>query len=218
MSLEEIDFNNVKENEDSVPENYKERPSPFSIGWHDYVMSEFSPEELVDGQPTVDGLRRVTQLLLGPIIDQKVKISYVDEHSVNAIFKITLQEDSELRCFVGAADCTPRNCTDKTFQVFPTAIAETRAEGRAYRKALGLRSIAAEEKAEVNLDTPTITDNQINTIKMLCGKVKIDYDKFVNYYTGGDIEKDTYQNGVKMLTQLNSFRNDPKQIPQVLKG
>lgn len=43
-------------------------PSMLSSEWHDYAMTLFHESEMVDGHPLVAGLRRVSEVVLGPII------------------------------------------------------------------------------------------------------------------------------------------------------
>ena len=43
-------------------------PTIGSDDWHDYVMSHFKSNELIDGNPTCAGLRRVAEILLGEIM------------------------------------------------------------------------------------------------------------------------------------------------------
>ena len=49
----------------SVPETVPEQNSP---EWDSYVMSLFQESELIDGNPRVNGLRRVAELLIGEIV------------------------------------------------------------------------------------------------------------------------------------------------------
>ena len=44
-------------------------PDYLSPEWDAYVMEQFAPHELMDGHPNAAGLRRVAELLLGPIIE-----------------------------------------------------------------------------------------------------------------------------------------------------
>ena len=44
-------------------------PSIFSPEWHNYVMSHFEKNELIDGNPVCAGLRRVAEFLLGDIVE-----------------------------------------------------------------------------------------------------------------------------------------------------
>ena len=42
-------------------------PSMLSPEWHDYAMTLFQEDELMNGHPLVNGLRRVSELVLGPM-------------------------------------------------------------------------------------------------------------------------------------------------------
>ena len=43
-------------------------PSMTSPEWNEYVLSLFEENELIDGNPLVAGLRRVAEVVLGPIV------------------------------------------------------------------------------------------------------------------------------------------------------
>ena len=43
-------------------------PSITDPEWNEYVMSMFTSKELYDGNPLVNGLRRVAELVIGPIV------------------------------------------------------------------------------------------------------------------------------------------------------
>ena len=43
-------------------------PLMTSPDWNDYVLELFQDKELIDGNPLVAGLRRVAELVLGPIV------------------------------------------------------------------------------------------------------------------------------------------------------
>jgi len=84
------------------------------------------------------------------------------------------------------------------FAVFPESIAETRAEGRALRRALRINVVCADELTKKDtaaivqqqkVSKPTtgeweeespITDQQINTIQLMCNRLGIDVTKFIN--------------------------------------
>ena len=96
------------------------------------------------------------------------------------------------------ADCWEGN-TDDTFCVFNTATAATRAEGRALRKALRLKTVAAEEMTKKNTanivrsisqtkamentdgeydDSSRMTDPQARFIDGKCKQLNIDVEAF----------------------------------------
>lgn len=84
--------------------------------------------------------------------------------------------------WVGTADCGPSN-TKAPYLNYPTAVAESRAEARCLRKALGIRILSAEEiSMDVGLGLEASPDKQIESsvitaIERLCderGVEKID--------------------------------------------
>ena len=77
MSTEELetagidieDFVLSEETENVEEQEESESPSMLSSEWNDYVMSHFDESELINGNPICAGLRRVSELLLGSIIE-----------------------------------------------------------------------------------------------------------------------------------------------------
>jgi len=60
---------------------------------------------------------------------------------MQAVYSIVFEDGSS---WVGCADCNAKNTTGK-FLAYPTAVAESRAEARALRKALGISLLSSEE-------------------------------------------------------------------------
>lgn len=208
-----------------------EAPDMFAPEWHDYVMSLFRGDEMQDGNPTADGLRRIAQQVLGPIVESRPQIkegaSELNGHRATVEYFITFlwqRPDARegLKVVFGAAADSCNSNTDATYRQYPTAIAEARAEGRALRKALGLRkTVTAEEISNVASEDSTdsfgkIASQQVMAIDKLCKKLNIDVLKFIN------IGKDKYENikevpydvAVKMLVELNKYQNNPEQTPE----
>lgn len=197
INMEKNEAVEITEQDDLVPmpvEESTEVPTMTSPHWNDYVLSKFTPEELFDGNPTVDGLRRVAELLIGPVVESKTKVVQApgndNEGRATVVATVTFLkkiEDYEGPVtYSGAADAYHGNI-QPGFERYPVALAETRAEGRAYRKALRLRNIAAEE-AGVDM-TPKTTDNsaivsplnsaQQTMIKMLAKGKNINVEKLL---------------------------------------
>ncbi len=79
------------------------------------------------------------------IIRQAVTIQTPAPTMVQAIFESTFHVPDEGEVtFVGTADCNKSNTNGK-FANYPTAVAESRAEARSLRKALGIRMLSSEE-------------------------------------------------------------------------
>lgn len=79
------------------------------------------------------------------IVHQACTIQTPSDSMVQAIFEATfLTVDNGSVTFVGTADCNAKNTKGK-FLGYPTAVAESRAEARCLRKALGIRLLSSEE-------------------------------------------------------------------------
>ena len=157
--------------------NEESRPSMFSDEWNPYVMAHFHTNELIDGNPICAGLRRVAELLLGDIIESGPEQVFpatdgMAPDRATVVFKVVFDwmNSGQQRVFKEVADVWHGN-TDDLFCAHPVATASTRAEGRALRKALKLRCLAAEELAKkdiVNIvqesvkQVPTSGDYQLN--------------------------------------------------------
>lgn len=93
------------------------------------------------------GLQRLARL--AGITHQSVVIQTPGDTMVQAIYTASFRIESALTdpyvvTFVGAADASTRNMKG-IFAAYPTAVAESRAEARCLRKALGIRTLSAEE-------------------------------------------------------------------------
>ena len=237
---EEEEEKRVVEKEGS---NEEERPSIFSDEWNGYVMAHFKPNELIDGYPICAGVRRVAELLLGDIIDSGPSQVFpaTDNNGpgrATVIFKVTFNwmNSGVIKSFSEVADVWHGN-TDDLFCAHPVATASTRAEGRALRKALKLRCLAAEELAKKDIveivqqavkQAPTsgeyesnksISSQQIQFIDNRCNQLDIDVVKFINigeniYNSIAEVTKD---NAKKMIKVLNTYQNG-NEIPDKVKG
>jgi len=221
----------------------EDRPSMFDDEWIGYVMAHFKSNELIDGNPICAGLRRVAELLLGDIVESGPEQIYPATDSngpgrATVVFKVVFNwmNEGTLRVFKEVADVWHGN-TDDLFCAHPVATASTRAEGRALRKALKLRCLAAEELAKkdiVNIvqesvkQAPTsgdyeagkgISGQQIQFIDNRCNQLDIDVLGFINigentYGNIGDVTKDSAK---KMIKVLNTYQNGSS-IPDKIKG
>ncbi len=192
--------------------------------WNEYVLSKLDPSELQDGNPTTDGLRRVAELLLGEIYEQYSEVVQSPEqgNSYNAVVVHTIKFVSG-KTFAGSADSNHRN-TDKPYDRYPVAVAETRAEGRALRRALGLKKPVADELSQVaneeEDDGTKIKDNQARTIRTLCKRCNIGVNNFINSgkNTYDNLSDVTHVKAAAMIQQLNKYQQKPDSIPEELKG
>lgn len=203
------------------------QPEFNSEKWSEWVISQFADDELENGAPTCDGLRRVAENVLGPI--SKVEVIKNDTPSSSnkgnatvvvgvTISPVHLEGHPRYGYDIYVEDLADANRLNTPEEIFkhPSATAGTRAESRVYRKMLRLRKVlTAEELAsnESNLEedwspsTP-ITEQQITVIEMLCKRTDMNVLEFINC---GDskyvcIEQISEQSAQKMLQYLNRIQ------------
>lgn len=200
--------------------------------WHDYVMSQFAEDEVDknNGYPNIYGLRRVAELLLGPIIQSgPTNIAPPQDNNgpgrATCVYTVVFNwgHVGEERAFSAVGGAYPGN-TDDMYCIYPEAIAEVRAEARALRKALKLKVAASEEISSAPKTQPTIsttgewkeTDSisptQIVFIKQKCKELNIDLDKFLNHnnFSYEKIEDVTRGVALEMLALLNKYQTSAK--------
>ena len=231
-----VDTIDLEQTDDDTPKT----PSYTSPEWSDYVMSFFQSNELIDGNPICAGLRRVAEQLLGTIVESGPEKIFPATDSgkpgrATVLYKVVIDwmDTGELRIFKEVADVWHGN-TDDLFCAHPAATASTRAEGRALRKALKIRALAAEELAKKdiveivqqtvsNVDwnpDDLISNQQSGFIDTKCRQLNIDVMRFINsgnknYATIDEITKSTAQ---KMIKQLNVYQTNNESIPNAMVG
>lgn len=173
-------------------------PEYGSAQWDSYVMSLFTPEELIDGKPRCVGLRRVARLLLGdPIFSGPIHVSPATDPDgpgrATVVYQMQFKwHDGTIHTFGDVADVWHGN-TDDMFAAHPAACASTKAEARVLRKALLINTVSAEEltvkdtaaivKRSVKVEAPTngemqeddkMSAAQLNLINNKCRQLNID--------------------------------------------
>lgn len=207
----------------------KEKPTPNDIEWTDYVLSLLSDDEKIAGNPTTDGLRRVFEIALNctviestsnvaqtPDINNEKRATVV--HTLGYVLNSSDQNQDPLllnmRTVSGAADVYWGNC-DKIFRNHPVAVAETRAEGRALRRALKLRKVVAAEELAKDIedhpdhDTVTkITNNQLNFMDVLAKRLDINMTKLLSKLAlpVDNLYNISYTDAVNVVTQLTQYQ------------
>jgi hypothetical protein len=221
----------VKQEESNIPDM-------LSPEWNDYVMTFFTDKELIDGNPLTAGLRRVAEILVGEIISSKpVDVQRTETNDpigkTTVIYEVQFlirNGDREyVKTYADVADVWAGN-TDDLFAVHAPATAATKAEGRALRKALKIRAVAAEELCKKDVSEylsqqagqldERIKPEQIKYIDMNCKKLDIDVIKFINsgekeYNSVYEVKRET---AAKMIDIINKFKRGDNTLSQNLKG
>lgn len=213
-------------------------PSYNDLEWTDYVLSLLSEDEKIKGNPTTDGLRRIFELALNCVVvdssssvvqspspDNEKRATVV--HSLSYVIKNENEESAtRYRSVSGAADVYWGNC-DKVYRNHPVAVAETRAEGRALRRALKLRKVvAAEELTEEAEDHPDansvnkITNNQINFIDVIAQRLNINISKLLKQQSVDvkNIYDLAHQDAVDIIRLLSKYQQNVGEIPEDIIG
>lgn len=213
-------------------------PSMLSPEWHDYAMSLFHESEMVDGHPLVAGLRRVAEVVLGTIVfsgpTQVFPVQREDHHG-RATVIFTVQFENGIK-YAEVADSWEGN-TDDMFCAFAVAIASTRAEARALRKALKIKGVAAEEltkkdtakivrdisstkvasEGEYN-DQDRMSDAQYNFIDVKCKQLNINGEKLFASFKVDSGKKVSKKIASDIIDSLNDYQRDKSSIPQDIIG
>ena len=236
---------NADEEKQEEPEVDMTMPAYGSREWSDYIMSKFEDGELFDGNPTCAGLRRVAENVLGSIVSSRPSQVWPSTDTngpgrATVVFEVVINwmDSGEFRTFAEVSDVWHGN-TDDLFCAHPVATASTRAEGRALRKALKVKCLAAEELAKKDIvsivrqsvsadqgidgewnEEDAISLPQINFIDTKCKQLDINVMSFVNagveHY--GSIVEVSKQTASKMLSTLNEYQTKNKSIPEKLLG
>jgi hypothetical protein len=209
-------------------------PSMLTTEWHDYAMTLFHESEMIDGHPLVAGLRRVAEVVLGPIVfsgpTQVFPVQREDHHG-RATVIFTVEFANGMR-YAEVADSWEGN-TDDMFCAFAVAIASTRAEARALRKALKIRGVAAEELTKKDTakivrdisstktasegeydDTSRMSDAQLNFIDVKCRQLNIDGKKLFAQFNVDNNRKVSKKVASEIIDKLNDFQRDKSSIPE----
>lgn len=215
------------------------KPSPNDLGWTDYVLSLLSDDEKIADNPTTDGLRRIfetaldcvvisanSEVVQSPSPDNEKRATVV--HTLSYVLKTDdpTTVDFKHRSVSGAADVYWGNC-DKVYRNHPVAVAETRAEGRALRRALKLRKVVAAEEIAKDIDdhpdadtVSKVTNNQINFIDTLSSRLNINVIKLLenNNMDTANIYNLAHESAVTIIRVLSGYQQNMGTIPENIIG
>jgi hypothetical protein len=220
----------TSEDDQDIPEV---QPAYGSPDWSDYVMRQFKDEELTpEGSPSCDGCRRVVEKLLGSILSalpvDNVPPTNDNRATATVIFEVEIRINNPTHPSHGdvirrgdIADVNKFNTGDP-YHKHASASAATMAEGRVYRKLLGIRGLVAEEKTkpteefdEVWIEEEPIEEGQIQVIDLMCKRCDLDVLEFINcgrnkYALINVVPKSA---AINMISLLNRVQQDPSERP-----
>lgn len=214
-------------------------PSITDPEWNNYVMNLFTDKETYDGNPLVAGLRRVAELVIGPIVfsgPTQVFPPQRDDHHGRATVVFSVEFENGMR-YSEVADCWEGN-TDDMFCAYAIATASTRAEGRALRKALRIRAVAAEEMTKKDTakivrdlssqkdtsdggydDHGRMSDAQYNFIDVKCRQLNVNGSVlFKEIFKADNNRKVSKKVASDIIDTLNEYQRDKNNIPENVSG
>jgi len=210
--------------------------TPNDLEWTDHVLGLLSEDEKIAGNPTTDGLRRIFEQALDCVVIQAtsdvVQSPTVDNerratvtHNLTYILNDgSLPDNLKRRSVTGSADVYWGNC-DKVYRNHPVAVAETRAEGRALRRALKLRKVVAAEELAKEVDhidadsANKINNTQINFFEVFGKRLNINISKLLEKLAINEknVYNIAYDDAVKVITTLSGYQQS-NDIPQDVIG
>jgi hypothetical protein len=238
---------NKKDNKEMIEEKILETTEPLEtkvvtpndLDWTDHVLGLLSEDEKISGNPTTDGLRRIFEKALNcrvlasvsnvvqtPEPNNEKRATVV--HSITYFLNEGARDQPELNTVTinGAADVFWGNC-DKVYRNYPVAVAETRAEGRALRRALKLRKVVAAEEIAAEVDdhpdqntVSKISNNQINFIDVMSKRLNINVSKLLET---DNLDKNNvyglnHEDAIGIIRQLSKYQQDMSGISEDLLG
>ncbi len=201
-------------------------PSMTDPEWNSYVLSLFTNEEIFNGSPTADGVRRLVELLIGHIISIGTDIVVASTEYAATKTSVSIETDDGVVIFEGSADAHEQN-TDGVFQKYLLAMAETRSFSRAMKKALRLKATCVEETSEeAKYNVPSydshrtdgpITVDQVRFIGIQCSdkKCNINVQNLVNKVTPDvhNIYELSHEQALEINSLLSKYQKDIDSIP-----
>ena len=213
--------------------------TPNCLEWTDYVLSLLSDDEKISGNPTTDELRRIFEIAMNcRVIASCSNVEQVPEpnnekratvvHSITYILNAGSLDRPDLNTVTinGAADVYWGNC-DKIYRNHPVAVAETRAEGRALRRALKLRKVVAAEEITAEIEdhpdqnsVSKITNNQINFIDVMSQRLNINVSKLLEKHNldNNNIYNLLHEDAVSIIRILSKYQQDMSSISEDILG
>jgi len=224
---EKIDDNSIittEENKSKIPD----RRSP---EWSSYILSHLTKDEWGDEQkkfPRTDALPRLIERFIGPILKSvsTIAVEPTSDNNLKVICEhnLIVQDDTYqiVREVTSIGEASELKLISP-YNLYPAAIASTRAKGRSYKDVLQLKNVITAEEVDGSIDesedSEGITSGQQVGIKNLCSRLNINMDKYIrtSWGTYNDIRELSKKFAQEKLAELNKFQQNILEIPTEFK-
>ena len=202
-------FDVVQIDEEVDMANIEQIDSPADPRWTSHVLSHLEDDEKQDDYPKTDGLRRLVHKFIGPIVRYDVDVNECPRHgaarsdsntaTVTVTISVVSKSTGETLVYSSVGDANELSCMPP-YNKFLSPIAETRAEGRCYRKILGLKNIVTADEIDRNgstlppLAVGAANDAQIFILNELCKRQNLNVQAVVTGVYEQHIKKDVPSN------------------------
>jgi hypothetical protein len=215
---------NDKENDKVTPDRRDER-------WSKYVLSFLTKDEWGDEQkkfPRTDALPRLIERFIGPILKSvsTIAVEPTSDNNLKVICEhnLIVQDDTYqiVREVTSIGEASELKLISP-YNLYPAAIASTRAKGRSYKDVLQLKNVITAEEVDGSIDesedSEGITSGQQVGIKNLCSRLNINMDKYIrtSWGTYNDIRELSKKFAQEKLAELNKFQQNILEIPTEFK-
>jgi hypothetical protein len=209
-----LDIDSMFEKVEAAPEEtYRKTYTRTDPEWRDYVLGELLEDEMdaIGGNPTVDGLRRLAEKFVGTIVENETIIidSPKDYNGfrTTCTVQVTYDTGERLVKWSGSADACKENIKGDPYNLFSTSVAETRAEGRAHKKALGLRKVVSADELLEPTCVEFITSTQINVIDVMCRRLDVNVMSLIGLSKTkyASIDRMPKNKATTVITLLNNY-------------
>ncbi len=207
----------VEEETGQLEVEEKVRPNDGDPKWTEYVLDKLENEELYEGFPTVDGLRRVTAEVFGTMIQSTTRLLEVPDikcTKCTAEHTLVVNKFDGNQVTVNAVVDVVKEYVQPPYNKFIVAMADSRAEGKAYRRLLKLKILSAEELQADDEDTHVLIDPQVViALTNLCKRQDLNVlkvvEKYGKYKSIDEVPKHVART---ILKAISNHQNDKKEF------
>ena len=236
LTTEKIDFDLESLQSETSPAETLEGTIGVTYGspeWQTYVLGQLNENEQWEGMPRVNGLNRLASLLLGDIVSSKASeiiVSHGETQSVIINYEIQIEwklntpvgfgnmgYTPQIRVFGGVANCDQDGTI---YGKYFSSTCETKAMGRALKKALGISVLSAEElmgggTEELPKSKPTanITVPLQSVIKAKVEALKLNLKTIIAEFNNGkykELSEFNMEEGRELFAHINSYQQTKK--------
>lgn len=216
----------------------EDTPDMDSPEWTDYILGQLREytecridrNDTRNGKPRIypkaDGLRRMVRKYIGEILGVNHELLHFSPGNY-AISKCVISVNSKKGGLISYSDFAEVNTenTDEPFLPFMVATSTTRAEGRVFRKMLGLQGVVTaeeikqsrvEEYHQERANNNRISPTKIQGLRLLVNRLSVDEFQLCLQYNKSTFDTLTEEEGSELLSALNGYQRDPSSIPAEL--